>query len=228
MARPRESTDTEGDPVKKYIVAIAALAVMAPASTAYAGADYKVDNRGPSVSVGGLLGGGGESGDAIQIFGQEIEGLQSQGSARHRYESDTTAQTVTYKEELRVKTSGVEGAQDGEPVGYIALSEIIDNGLDLRGALPLGEINGDTAELDYKYEGAVAETDSLQIGHCGDWILGVPLGDGLGLPNILVSSVAPDGDAGTGLVAGFLTGLLGANGRPLENCELPQGQVVLG
>jgi hypothetical protein len=214
--------------VKKYIVAIAALAVMAPASTAYAAADYKVDNLGTSVSVGGLLG-GGSSGDAIQIFGQEIEGLQSQGSARHRYESDTTAETVTYREELRVKTSGVEGAQDGEPVGYIALSEIIDDGLNLQGALPLGEINGDTAELDYKYEGAVAETDSLQIGHCGDWILGVPLGDGLSLPNILVSSVAPDGDAGTGLVAGFITGLLGANGRPLPNCELPQqGPVALG
>jgi hypothetical protein len=208
--------------VKKYILAIAAIAALAPASSAYAGAEYKIDNTGPSVSLGGLLGGDGSSGGPIEIFGQEIEGLQSQGSARHRFEADTlpqdnvvtaraaqNADAAGFKEELRVKTSGLENVKDGDPVFYFSLSEILEGFVgggigalstsSLGEPLPPGEIDGDTAELRYKYEGAgQTGVQPLQISHCGDIILGLPINrEGVNLTNLLISSVSADGDVAT-------------------------------
>jgi hypothetical protein len=196
--------------VKKYVLAIAAIAAIAPAGTAYAGADYKIDNHGPSVSLGGLLEGDGSGGGPIEILGQEIDGLQSQGSARHKFETDTTQQAATFKEELKIKTSGLENVEDGDPVVYFSLSEILGNflgggnqnlgiGLPFGRELPLGEIDGDKAELDYKYVGE-QQQQPLPLSHCGDIILGLPLsGQGLNLGNLLISSVSEDGDVATAL-----------------------------
>jgi hypothetical protein len=219
--------------VKKYIVAIAAIAAMAPA-TAHAGADYKIDNKGPSVSLGGILEGDG-GGQSIEILGQEIEGLTSQGSARHKFEGDSSEDT--FKEELRVKTSDLDDPQEGAPVFYFSLSSILGNVFNggnqnvalqsqsgllgiLGEPLPVGEVHGDTAEMRYKYEGAVAPGNKeLPLSHCGDIILGLPVHNDINFLNLLLASVSEDGDVATAF-GGSLQGS-GLFGNP-DECRFTQ------
>ena len=143
--------------MKKMILAMAALAVLVPASSAMAADALRLE--GPSITLANALTGGGSGGGPITFAGQQIDGLQANGSARYR--SDGPGEN-----ELRINANDVNAAPDTTVVGLL-----IDTGAGIAG-VDADQLNGTSLQ----YEIKSADGDNVpDLTNCGSVALAIPL-----------------------------------------------------
>ena len=145
--------------MKKMILALtlAAVAALVPASSAMAADDFRLE--GPTITLANALTGGGSGGGPISFAGQQIDGLQANGSARYRSREGGN--------ELRVNANDVNAEPDSTVVGLL-----IDTGDFGIIGVDADQLNGNSLQ----YEMREPDGDDVpDLTNCGSVVLAIPL-----------------------------------------------------
>jgi hypothetical protein len=163
--------------VRKYILALAAVAALVPASSAMAADELRLS--GPSATLVNLLTGGTSGGGPIVFGGQQINGLQANGAARYREKNAGT------EREIRVSANDVNSG-DGAPV-FSFLVDTTPAGVGFE-ILDTTNLNGTSYKLDSK---TVDGGTVPNLGQCGSVVVGLPLAP---LSDIILATLTQSGD----------------------------------
>jgi hypothetical protein len=165
------------------ILALTVVAALAPAASASAADTLRLS--GPSVTLANLF---GNSGGGITFGGQQIQGIQTAGSARYRENDADNDGAIDNGErnELKVTANDVN-ALPNSPVGGI----LIDLG---QGGFPQNIVGADIAQLNgqsLQYELKSQDGDNVpDLTSCGSVVLAIPFA---GL-DLVAASLTPNGD----------------------------------
>ena len=148
---------------KLIILGVAAFAALVPASSAMAADDLRLE--GPSITLANALTGNGSGGGPIVFAGQQIDGLQANGSARYRgrYTDGNGSLDDT---QPRINATHVNALEDSPVVGIL-----IDTGAGIAG-VDADVLNGNALQYQIRSQ----DGDNVpELTNCGSVALAIPL-----------------------------------------------------
>lgn len=163
--------------MKKLILAVAAVAALAPTSSAFAANADTLELSGPSATVVNLFTGGTSGGGPVVIAGQQLDGIQANGHASYKErgadrEGKVTANDVNGAPNDPVLTFVVDTDQTPAPETD-SLSIFVNN------------LEGNK----YRLEGKTQDGDDVpNLSECGAFVVGLAPAD------VILASLTQGGD----------------------------------
>lgn len=163
--------------MKKMILAVAAVAALAPTSSAFAANANTLELSGPSATVANLFTGGTSGGGPIVIAGQQLDGIQANGHASYKErdadrEGKITANDVNADPNSPVLTFVIDTDQSPAPETD-SLSAFVNN------------LEGNK----YRLEGKTQDGDAVpNLSECGAFVVGFAQAD------VILATLTQGGD----------------------------------